>query len=765
MRVRFAPSPTGVLHIGGARTALYNWLAARGSGGSFVLRIEDTDRERSTPENVEQILDALTWLELDWDEGPHSQAERAPAHAAAAQELLDAGRAYEDDGAVRFRVPDEGEIAVEDLIRGEVRFPLSSLQDFVIQRSDGSPLYNLAVAVDDRDMGVTHVIRGDDHLSNTPRQALMLEALGAPRPVYAHLPLLHGPDGKKLSKRHGAASVQELRERGYLPAAVRNYIALLGWGDEDSSTFFTTEQLVQAFDLRRVSRSPAVFDEQKLRWMNGRYLRELPVEELRALLEERLGRELSTEAVAISQEKMQTLADFWPLAGFLVERSARRREGMEQGDGRGRGRAPAGRARRVGSGRSIRRRRGGERAPRGGGDAGRQAEGRVPAGASGDQRHHRLSGNLRVGGGARPRRDSAARRNRSGAGARAPLVGSRRLNLCRADADSGRDVERRAGCAGYPSRPCFTQLQAGMLRVRAVPITPPKSPEVVLPNPDAGHGRRLTVAFEALEAFPALAESRNRVLRVVREDHASVGQVVAAVESDVALVIAVLRIANRSVQRKKSKIASIPEAVEVLTPDGVEALAAKAATFDFFERTPGWDLMPERFRLHAVATQAAADRLARELDYEDRDELLCSALLHDIGKLVLAHAYPGYPEQIHGEARTPEARIRRERLELGVDHALVGACSPAAGACRTAWPSPSSATTPRTPRASRRWCASPTCLPTTRTRRRWRPTSCSRPRRPVGCPPRSCERSCTSFPTAPAVPSARWTRVRCRGAR
>jgi glutamyl-tRNA synthetase len=319
MRVRFAPSPTGALHIGGARTALYNWLAARGSGGSFVLRIEDTDRERSTPENVEQILDALTWLDLDWDEGPHSQAERAPAHAAAVQELLDAGSAYEDDGAVRFRVPDEGEIAVEDLIRGEVRFPLSAIQDFVIQRSDGSPLYNLAVAVDDRDMGVTHVIRGDDHLSNTPRQALMLEALGAGRPVYAHLPLLHGPDGKKLSKRHGAASVQELRERGYLPAAVRNYIALLGWGDEDSSTFFTTEQLVSAFDLRRVSRSPAVFDEQKLRWMNGRYLRELPVEELRALLEERLGRELPAEAVAISQEKMQTLADFWPLAGFLVE--------------------------------------------------------------------------------------------------------------------------------------------------------------------------------------------------------------------------------------------------------------------------------------------------------------------------------------------------------------------------------------------------------------------------------------------------------------
>jgi len=187
-----------------------------------------------------------------------------------------------------------------------------------------------------------------------------------------------------------------------------------------------------------------------------------------------------------------------------------------------------------------------------------------------------------------------------------------------------------------------------------------------------GHGRRLTAAFEALEAFPALAESRNRVLRVVREDRSSVGEVVQAVESDVALVITVLRIGNRSAQRKKGKIASIPEAVEILSPEGVETLAARTATFDFFERTPGWDLMPERFRLHAVATQAAADRLARELEYDDRDELLCSALLHDVGKLVLTHAYPGYPSQIHGAARTPEERLHKERLELGVDHALVG---------------------------------------------------------------------------------------------
>jgi putative nucleotidyltransferase with HDIG domain len=187
-----------------------------------------------------------------------------------------------------------------------------------------------------------------------------------------------------------------------------------------------------------------------------------------------------------------------------------------------------------------------------------------------------------------------------------------------------------------------------------------------------GHGRRLTAAFEALEAFPALAESRNRVLRVVRSERTSIGEVVAAVESDVALVITVLRIANRSAQRKKGKIASIPDAVAILAPEGVETLASRATTFDFFERTPGWDLMPERFRLHAVATQAAADRLAREVGYDDRDQLLCSALLHDIGKLVLTHAYPGYPLQIHGPARTPEERVHRERLELGVDHALVG---------------------------------------------------------------------------------------------
>ncbi|HYP47980.1 MAG TPA: HDOD domain-containing protein [Thermoleophilaceae bacterium] len=210
------------------------------------------------------------------------------------------------------------------------------------------------------------------------------------------------------------------------------------------------------------------------------------------------------------------------------------------------------------------------------------------------------------------------------------------------------------------------------MRTATAATTEPEHADPVGRRHNEGHGRRLTAAFEALEAFPALAESRNRVLRMVREDRTSVGAVVAAVESDVALVIAVLRIANRSAQRKNGKIASIPDAVQIITPEGVETLAARSATFDFFERTPGWDLMPERFRLHAVGTQTAADRVARELDYGERNELLCSALLHDVGKLVLSHAYPGYPAQVHGAAQTPEERIHRERIELGVDHALVG---------------------------------------------------------------------------------------------
>jgi glutamyl-tRNA synthetase len=350
LRFRFAPSPTGALHIGGARTALYNWLAARGSGGALVLRIEDTDRERSTPENVEQILEVLRWLELDWDEGPISQASQAERHGERLQELLDSGAAYRDvataddvkaykrehgadhgyrgtpsddpGAAVRLRVPDDGDTVVDDLIRGPVAFPNRSQDDFVIARADGSVLYNFAVAVDDAEMAITDVVRGDDHLSNTPKQLLVLRALGADEPRYAHLPLLHGPDGRKLSKRHGAESAEELREAGYLPEAVRNYLALLGWGTTDDTTLMSTEELVRRFRIEDVGSSSAVFDEQKLRWMNGRFMREMDLDEYTARVANFLGRdgdERLRAGCAIAQEKAQTLAEVWPLIRFLFE--------------------------------------------------------------------------------------------------------------------------------------------------------------------------------------------------------------------------------------------------------------------------------------------------------------------------------------------------------------------------------------------------------------------------------------------------------------
>jgi glutamyl-tRNA synthetase len=350
-RFRFAPSPTGALHIGGARTALYNWLAARHAvDGTLILRIEDTDRERSTTENVDQILDAMEWLGLTYDEGPISQAGRADRHAVALEQLLASGAAYRDaatakdveawkaehgtgrgyrgtpteepGAAVRLRVPDDGETIVEDLIHGPVAFPNGSYDDFVIARADGTVLYNFAVAVDDAEMGVTEVVRGDDHLSNTPKQLLVLRALGHAAPRYAHLPLLHGPDGKKLSKRHGAASVQELREAGYLPAAVRNYLALLGWGTDDDTTLMSTEELIRRFEVADVGKSAAIFDEKKLRWLNGRFMREMPLDEYTLAVARHLGRPDDAalrDACAITQDKAQTLAEVWPLIRFLYE--------------------------------------------------------------------------------------------------------------------------------------------------------------------------------------------------------------------------------------------------------------------------------------------------------------------------------------------------------------------------------------------------------------------------------------------------------------
>ncbi len=345
MRVRFAPSPTGALHIGGARTALFNWLLARHVGGRLILRVEDTDRERSSAENVEQILDALRWLGLDWDEGPIMQSSLAERHEQALGRLLSEGRAYRSDataedvraykelrghdrgfrgepaagGAVRLRVSEPGVTVVHDVVLGDTVFDHAHMDDPVIARADGSVLYNFAVAVDDSDAAITHVVRGNDHLSNTPKQLLVLEALGVVPPVYAHLPLLHGPDGKKLSKRHGAASVQELRAAGFLPEAVRNYLALLGWGNADDATVLSTEQLVERFSLDRVSRNPARFDEAKLRWLNGLYLRGLDAPQLTERLEAFTAREGLGPAAAISREKIQTLRDFWPLAGFIFD--------------------------------------------------------------------------------------------------------------------------------------------------------------------------------------------------------------------------------------------------------------------------------------------------------------------------------------------------------------------------------------------------------------------------------------------------------------
>ena len=315
----------------------------------MVLRIEDTDRERSTPENVGQILDALRWLELDWDEGPLSQAERADRHRERIAELLESGAAYpdparseevrawkeghggagyrgtstvEDGAAIRLRWPDEGETVVEDLIRGPVSFENRLQDDLVIARGDGSPVYNFAVAVDDLEMEITDVVRGDDHLSNTPKQLRVIEALGADPPRYAHLPLLHGPDGKKLSKRHGAASVQELRDGGYLPAAVRNYLALLGWGTDDDTTLLSTGELVERFEIERVGKASAIFDERKLRWMNGRFMREMPLDDYTGAVARHLGREPDERlraACEIAQEKAQTLEEVWPLVRFLFE--------------------------------------------------------------------------------------------------------------------------------------------------------------------------------------------------------------------------------------------------------------------------------------------------------------------------------------------------------------------------------------------------------------------------------------------------------------
>jgi glutamyl-tRNA synthetase len=283
VRVRFAPSPTGFFHVGSARTALFNWLYARHHGGTFVLRVEDTDRERSTDESIAQILESLRWIGLDWDEY-YRQTERHAAHLAAAEGLMKEGLAYESEGAWWFRVPTEGETVVRDELLGDVAYRNDHLKDFVIRRSDGSFIYHFVVVVDDADMEISHVIRGDDHLNNAPKHILLFEALGRPVPRFLHMPMILGSDRAKLSKRHGAASLLEYRNQGFLPETMINFLARLGWAHGDRE-LFTLDELVELFTLDEINKSGAVFEEAKLRWLNQQHLKRADLDRLVDLVE------------------------------------------------------------------------------------------------------------------------------------------------------------------------------------------------------------------------------------------------------------------------------------------------------------------------------------------------------------------------------------------------------------------------------------------------------------------------------------------------
>ena len=322
-----APSPTGFLHIGGVRTFLFNWLFARGRGGECLLRIENTDISREVADATEQIQHSLQWLGIDWDGPVTFQLDAMERCSELATRLVEEGKAYEEEGAIRFRMPDEGVTAWEDAVRGRIEFPNEQLEDLVIIRSDGRATYNFANPVEDMDDGITHVIRGSDHVSNTPKQLQILEALGHAPPVYAHVPDVLGSDGKKLSKRHGATAVDDFRLAGYLPEALMNFIALLGWAPDGETTIMSPDELVARFSLDRVGSSPATFDYEKLDWMNGVYLRALPQDDYAGRLiaylrdqgiewpEERV-----TAAAPLVQEKIERLGQFPEFAGFLFER-------------------------------------------------------------------------------------------------------------------------------------------------------------------------------------------------------------------------------------------------------------------------------------------------------------------------------------------------------------------------------------------------------------------------------------------------------------
>jgi glutamyl-tRNA synthetase len=350
-RVRFAPSPTGYLHVGGARTALFNWLFARRHGGTFILRIEDTDLQRSSWEMVSGILDGLRWLGIDWDEGPevggpygpYFQSERLARYQGAARDLAARGLAVEDEGAIRFNVP-PGKTTFADSVHGPIEFDNEHIENFVILRSDGHPTYHLSVVADDIDMQVTHIVRGDDHISNTPKQVLLYQAFEAATPAFAHVPLIMGPDKKRLSKRHGATSVMEYEKQGYLPEAMFNFLALLGWGSGGDQERFTQEELVQRFSLEGISGGNAVFNTEKLDWFNHQYLLQLTDDELVARLGSRLSaagywrealvagdRDWFGRVLALLKPRAKTLNEFVDqLAPFFVDPAAYDADGVKK---------------------------------------------------------------------------------------------------------------------------------------------------------------------------------------------------------------------------------------------------------------------------------------------------------------------------------------------------------------------------------------------------------------------------------------------------
>jgi glutamyl-tRNA synthetase len=352
VRTRFAPSPTGYLHIGGARTALFSWLFARSQKGEFVLRIEDTDRARSTQESVDALIRDLKWLGLDWDEGPHFQSKRLEVYQEQLEILKKKGLAYpsfeskeeytgliatEDEvkarlaagesPAWRFKVPESGITEFDDMVHGKTRFENKLMSDFVIVRKDGVPTYNFAATIDDALMKISHVIRGDDHLSNTPRQVCIYQALGFDLPVFAHIPMILGPDRQRLSKRHGATAVGEFETKGFLPEAMLNYLSLLGWSFDDKTTLFTAAELIEKFSMERVGKHAAVFDTVKLEWMNGQYVKKTPLERLTALAKphfERAGLNVKDEAwftrlIKAVQEKVRTLSELPQENAFFFE--------------------------------------------------------------------------------------------------------------------------------------------------------------------------------------------------------------------------------------------------------------------------------------------------------------------------------------------------------------------------------------------------------------------------------------------------------------